>query len=250
MTEEETRKDMEKEGIDDHQENNDDLKWLYEIELFKYDPKKTVIPNEELIIQLINEYHHLTNFISKYLETKYGNRIKHLSKIISHIDYELYIENREDMHNLFQDAMELGFNTYNLEMQKDLRDINYKLNFLIHDKKTRYYERILQNLLIKFPQIIEPNLKFLEKEYNLGNTLYRGDILFLDSTSRKVNVELKVKVPRFKKFQKQMQNYLENIGDNERLMYIAPELTLEQEHFCNNNNIEVKIINLNAILER
>ena len=93
MTEKGT--DMEEEDINGHQDVDDDLNWLYEIELFKSDSNKTVIPHEELANQLINEYHHLTNFISKYLETKYGKKIKHLRKILSHIDHELYIENRK-----------------------------------------------------------------------------------------------------------------------------------------------------------
>jgi hypothetical protein len=87
MTEEKIRKDIEKESLDNHQEINNDLSWLYEIELYKLTSDKTVIPQEELITQLINEYHHLTNFISKYLEAKYGKQIKQMRKILSHILY-------------------------------------------------------------------------------------------------------------------------------------------------------------------
>ena len=130
-----------------------------------------------------------------------------------------------------------------------LNHINNKLSKEKEKDIIKFREKVLQNLLIEFPQIIEPNLRFLKLEYLLGETYYRGDLLFLDSEKKRLNIEIKVVVPSFKNFSNQIGNYLDNIGKEERLMYVAPKLTEAQKEFCKTNNIENKIIDLNKILE-
>ena len=136
---------------------------------------------------------------------------------------------------------------YNNSIRDKLIFIENKLDSLINQENNHILEKNLQRLLIKFSQIIEPNLKFIQEEYNLGNTLYRGDLLFNDSESRLLYIELKITTPSYDDFEKQLKRYLSHISEKDRLMYIAPDLTLEQEGFCNDNKIEFKIINLDEI---
>ncbi|MFW9972440.1 MAG: hypothetical protein ACFFDF_19805 [Candidatus Odinarchaeota archaeon] len=133
--------------------------------------------------------------------------------------------------------------------QDKTKNIEDAIIYLKNQERISFRERILQNLLAKYPQIIEADLKYLEEEYKLGNTNYRGDLLFLDSSSKRLNVELKVVIPSFNDFSNQMTNYLENVGGNERIMYITSDIREDQKQFCLKNNIEVKIIDLNEILK-
>lgn len=140
--------------------------------------------------------------------------------------------------------------SYSNSFKDKLNSIENKLDILINQRNSHLLEKYLQRLLIKFSQIIEPNLKFIREEYYLGDTLYRGDLLFSDSNDVLLYIELKVIIPRYEKFEKQLKRYLSYISEKDRLMYIAPELTPEQERFCHDNNIEFKIINLDEIMNR
>ena len=109
-------------------------------------------------------------------------------------------------------------------------------------------ETLLQKILIKFPIIIESDLRYLDNEYQLGNSNYIGDILFLDSNNKRLNVEIKIRIPPYSVFKDQLLNrYIKNI-DNERVMYIAPKLTNKQREFCIKYNIEIKEIDISDII--
>lgn len=188
-------------------------KWIY--------IDKEIIPEEQpkdrkddleykVLKEFFNEFEELNDFLIEYLQKKYQSN-------------------------------------YNISIKDRLISIENKLDFLFNQEKYHLLEKNLQRLLIKFPQIIEPNLKFIKEEYSLGNTLFRGDLLFEDSESRLLYIELKVIVPNYDDFETQLRRYLSHISEKDRLMYIVPDLTLEQKSFCNDNNIEFKIINLDEI---
>ncbi len=135
---------------------------------------------------------------------------------------------------------------------KHFSNLESKLEEIRRNQLERLQEKSFQNLLIKFPQIIELGLTYLEREYGLGNSNYRGDILFLDVNSKKLNVETKVNVQSFNGFKDQLLNkYINNIDmAKERLMYIVPKISKEQKEICIKYNIEMKEIDLNKTLKR
>lgn len=136
---------------------------------------------------------------------------------------------------------------YNFNRQNIESYINEKLECV--EKIT---ERAFQNLLIAFPQIIEDGLKYKASLYQLGNSKFSGDILYKDSKSRYLNVEIKIVRQSFKAFENQLlEKYMKNINmEKERLMYIAPHISKEQKKFCKRNNIETREIDINRILAR
>ncbi len=197
--------------------------------------------------KFFKEFHQLSDFMMAYLKKKYGYLANDLENFLWILDGNRFVQKMEETEKLFQDALNTALNHYSRHVSDKLHSIENKLNILVNKRNNHLLERFLQRLLIKFPQIIEPNLKFIKSEYNLGDTLFRGDILFRDSTETLLYIELKVIVPSYKKLEKQLERYLSYNSKKDRLMYIAPELTLEQERFCKDNNIEFKIINLDEI---
>jgi len=163
---------------------------------------------------------------------------------------DLQKEDKIDFRDFMEEIRDLNKKKIQHDKQiiEKVENIDKKLKKIEQEKIDAFRERILQNLLIKFPQIIESNLNYISEEYKLGKTNFRGDILFSDSHNIKLNTELKVRVPRFKDFKRQLTNYKKNIPNEERLLYIAPDITPEQINFCNEHNIEFKIIKLDSIL--
>ena len=147
-------------------------------------------------------------------------------------------ENREERDIIFQEINEI---------KNEIKGLGRKVEKISEEKLERLRERAFQNLLIHFPEIIEPNLKYLDREYRLGDSYFRGDILFLDSNSKKLNVEVKVKTPSKERFREQLMNYKNNTK-NERIMYLTSKLTVEEKEFCKKYNIEPREINIHGIL--
>ena len=197
--------------------------------------------------EFLREFHQLSDFMISFLKKKYGYLVCDFENFLWMFDEDIYVHRTEDIKEVLKESAKLALNECNSHINQNLENIERKINILINQQNIHVLERFLQNLLIKYPQIIEPKLIYLKKEYWLGNTSFRGDVLFQDSNNNKLNVELKVIVPSFNKFKEQMSNYLNNIGKGERTLYIAPKLTPEQQKFCNENNIEIKIINLDEI---
>jgi len=128
---------------------------------------------------------------------------------------------------------------------KTLKNLN-----LLLTRERNILETHFREILIYYHNFIELGLKYLDKNY-LGKSNFRGDILFLDSNNKKLNVEVKVKQEQEIKFREQMMNYLENIDmTKERLMYITPKITKEQIKFCKKNSIEIKKAYLYRIIEK
>jgi len=199
------------------------------------------------ITAFIKEYYELHKMITSHLKKKYDHLSESFFKFTSFLDEKIQyhtIASLEGLVNLFIIALDYRIDNH---IGKNQEIIIEKIDILLNKSKVSYWEKNLQNLLIEFPQIIEPKLAYLSKEYRLGNTSFRGDILFQDINRNKVNVELKVVVPSFNKFKEQISNYLNNVGKGERTLYIAPKLTPEQRDFCSKHNIEIKIINLDEI---
>jgi hypothetical protein len=197
--------------------------------------------------EFLNEFHQLSDFMMAFLKKKYGYLVCDFENFLWMLDGDVYMHRTEDIKDILKESAKLALNEHNSHINQNLENIERKIDVLINQKNIHILEIFLQNLLIKYPQIIEPNLIYLKKEYWLGNTSFRGDILFQDINLNKLNVELKVVVPSFNKFKEQMSNYLNNVGKGERMLYIAPKLTPEQQDFCSKNNIEIKIINLDEI---
>ncbi len=199
-------------------------------------------------MEFLHEFNQLSEFMIGYLRNKYGVLSIDFRNYLWMLDGNIYVEQSEVREKNLKECSNLALDRYNTEIRRDLDRIEILLNTLLKNRQEHLSERYLQNLLAKYPQIIEPNLQFLELEYKLGDTNYRGDLLFLDENSRKLNVELKVIKPSINDFTNQMNNYLENIQEGERLMYIAPSMAPEQEQFCKDNNIKFKIIDLDILL--
>lgn len=235
MTEEETERESENSCIDEvtHAER---MRESYQEEL-------------QDINKFFDEFHQLSDFMMAYLKKKYGYLVCDFENFLWILDTNRFVQKTEETEKLFQEATTIAFDKYNTCIKQDLNRIENKLNILVNQKNIHLLERFLQRLLIKFPQIIEPELKFIEEEYNLGNTLYRGDLLFRDGKNTLLYIELKVVIPSYNKFERQMKRYLSHISEGNRIMYIAPGVTPEQERFCNDNNIEIKIINLDELFD-
>lgn len=137
--------------------------------------------------------------------------------------------------------------------KKQLEKYNITLKnlrlFLSLDRE--FLEKHFRDILIYYHNFMELGLKYLDKNYLLGKSNFRGDILFLDSNNKKLNVEVKVKQEQEIRFKKQMINYLENIDmTKERLMYIAPIITKDQIKFCKENLIEIKKVYLFRVIRK
>jgi len=199
------------------------------------------------INEFFREFRQLSDFMIAFLKKKYGYLVCDFENFLWMLDSDVYMHRTEDIKEVLKESAKLALNEQSSQINQNLENIERKINVLINQKNIRILEIFLQNLLIKYPQIIEPNLIYLKKEYGLGNTSLRGDILFQDINNNKLNVELKVVIPSFNKFKEQMSNYLNNLGKGERILYIAPKFTPEQQDFCSKHNIEIKIIDLDEI---
>ena len=197
--------------------------------------------------EFLGEFHQLSDFMIAYLKKKYGYLVCDFENFLWMLDGDVYVHRTEDIKEVLKESAKLALNECNSHINQNLENIEKKINVLINQKNIHILEIFLQNLLIKYPQIIEPNLIYLKKEYWLGKTSFRGDLLFQDINNNKLNVELKVVIPSFNKFKEQMSNYLNNLGKGERILYIAPKLTPEQQNLCSKHNIEIKIIDLDEI---
>ena len=200
------------------------------------------------IKKFFDEFHQLSDFMMAYLRKKYGHLTNNFENLLWVLDSNVFIQRKRDIKSFFKKAINIAIEKYNNLANPTLTHIQNNLNVLVYNHQIHLSERFLQKLLATYPSIIESNLEYQDQEYRLGNTNYRGDLLFLDSNSVKLNVELKVVAPSFNDFTNQMTNYLENIGDKERLMYITPKITLEQEQYCKDNSIEIRIIDLDLMI--
>lgn len=236
---EESKKDMENEfDIDE------ELGWLKKPEEKKNQPNQEEIKERQ---KFIKEFYQLSDFMIEYLRKKYGYLADDYENYLWVLDNTRFVYKTQIIETIFHGAHDITLDKFDNCFKPYLHRIENKLNLLINQRNHHLLEQFLQRLLIKFSQIIEPNLRFINSEYNLGDTLYRGDLIFRDCKNILLYIELKVVIPSYNKFERQMKRYLLHISEGNRIMYIAPELTPEQEKFCNDNNIEIKIINLDEI---
>lgn len=227
------------------------------------DLKKKPIPDEiPTIIESIvpGGVKILLKYIDKYITREWGPKsdgsIRYDSKYALWLAFKSWFkelsENSEKVEYSKENDNQLNIKISSLinRFDKFEEKVTYIKNIkdnLTKIKERRIKEAIFQKIIIKFPIIIEPNLKFLAREYPLGDSRNRGDILYLDSNNKKLNVELKVTTQSYKQFENQLlNNYIKNIDmDKERIIYITPKLTPEQKEFCAKYNVEWKEININ-----
>lgn len=188
----------------------------------------------------------------KFNNSKYDQDL--LNSFLLQTKEDIFVD--VDKHNnKIEKKVEGLFNEINREKNNDfikhLNRLESKIDGIGKNQFERVQEKSFQKLLVKFPQIIESDLKFLDEYYKLGNSNWEGDILFLDSNNRKLNVELKVIVFNYREFRNQLfYKYIKNIDiTKERIMYIAPKITDRQREYCIKHNIEMKEIDLNSILK-
>lgn len=199
----------------------------------------------------------------KYLSNKQGhnrdgNRLDNIHLISNYEDKTMkkLIQSRDEklqQYRVLDEKIRELKKAKTDDLEGKLTNQEKTINKLKKEREEKYIkilEKSLQRLLIKFPQIIEPDLLFLDEYYKLGNSNWEGDLLFSDLDDKKVNIEIKVKVPSYNTFKEQLVGkYIPNIDINkERLMYIAPRITEEQRDLCREYNIEWKEININEIL--
>lgn len=101
--------------------------------------------------------------------------------------------------------------TKNYEKQLEKYGKDLEILKLFRIRPWNMLEHNFVNILIYYPEIIEWGLKYLDKNYLLGKSDFRGDILFLDYNNKRLNVEVKVKQEQEIRFREQFKHYLENI---------------------------------------